>query len=192
MKQFFTGTAILSLVLSSAAAWAGEKRSDFAHVISAEPIYQTIEHRIPRESCWTETVRISEPAATHHHSGTPAIIGGLIGGAIGHELGRGKDNRKLGAVVGTILGMSVANDIQRNHRYKNNSSTHSSGTYSTNRHSRYEEQERCELTHTIETEQVLKGYTVNYRYHGQEYSTFMREHPGNKIRVAVSVRPVHS
>jgi len=153
------------------------KHTDYATVVSADPVYRTIEHRVPRESCWTETVEVRD-RQRHAKSTTPALIGGLIGGAIGHELGRGKDNKKIGAVVGSILGMSVGNDIRRNKHHNRGDRI------------RFEEIERCEVSHTIETEEILQGYDVSYKYRGQHYETFMNEHPGRRIPVAVSVRPI--
>ncbi len=183
MKRCTLGIVIISALAGQNAAAEGRKHHDVAHVINVEPVFQSIEHRVPKETCWKETVKI--PARTdRRHSGTPAILGGIIGGALGHELGHGSDNKKIGTLVGSILGMSIASDIHRSHRSSNNRN-------SSRQHDRFEEVEHCEISYTSEFEQELKGYHVSYRYHGQEYSTFMHEHPGKKIRVAVNVSPIH-
>ena len=171
------GITLFATLLSQTTLAGGHRHTDFAQVTDVEPVYKTVEHRIPRESCWTETVRV-ENRPRQYRSGTPTLVGGIIGGAIGHELGNGKSNRKIGAVVGSILGASVARDIQYQRRSSNRSDI------------RYEDVERCEVSHTFETEEILQGYNVSYRYHGDEYQTFMHDHPGNKIRVAISVRPL--
>jgi uncharacterized protein YcfJ len=41
-----------------------------------------------------------------------------------------------------------------------------------------------------ETQSQLTGYQVVYEYRGQNYSTFMRNNPGNRLRVRVSVEPI--
>lgn len=171
----FIGITLITAINSSALA-NPNRSTDMAKVIHSKPVYETIERRIPRESCWTETVREATPRRSN--SKTPTLIGGIIGGVIGNEVGRGGDNKKIGAVVGSILGMSIGNDIGRNHRTRNSS------------HVQYREVERCETTHTIQTEQKLTGYDVNYRYHGKTYSTFMKQDPGAKLRVAVEVVPI--
>lgn len=178
MKYSALALMFLGMFHYSSAAAGSKHHYDLAHVVAADPVYQTIEHRVPRESCWTEQVKVRE-REYRRQSGTPAIIGGIIGGAIGHELGNGSSNKKIGAVVGSILGMSVGSDIQHNRKRPRSSGHHY-----------YEDVERCEVSHTVETERVIKGYDVTYRYHGREYSTFLEEHPGKKMRVAVNVAPV--
>lgn len=170
--------AALSVALPTTVLAGPKGHTDVAKVTNVEPIYDSIQHRIPQESCWIETVREERP---QHRRGSaaPTIIGGIIGGVIGNEVGRGGDNKKIGSVVGSMLGMSIAKDIQRRHQRDN-------GSYEVN----YRDVERCETTYKVQNEQVLQGYNVSYRYHGREYSTFMQEHPGDKIRVAVNVRPV--
>lgn len=38
--------------------------------------------------------------------------------------------------------------------------------------------------------QRIRGYNVTYRYHGRTYHTFTREHPGHRLSLAVSIRPL--
>lgn len=151
------------------------KQTDFAKVTHVEPIYKTISHRVPERSCWLETRY--EPVYRGKKSYTPTILGTLIGGAIGNEVGHNKSNKRVGAVVGGVLGASLANDWSKANR-------RDSG------HTRAVEEEVCEVNERIEHEEKLVGYDVTYRYHGQQYTTRMDHHPGNRIKVAVSVRPV--
>lgn len=147
---------------------------DFAHVTQVTPIYQTIEHRIPQQRCWTETVAQQHP---QRRSAAGTIVGGVIGGVIGNEVGRGSDNKRIGAVVGSLLGMSIGNDISRSRHHHSNNVI-------------YKDIERCEVNNRIETEQVLKGYNVTYKYQGKTFNAQTDEHPGKKIKVVVSVQPV--
>ena len=153
-----------------------KQHTDFAKVTQVEPIYKTISHRIPERSCWTETRYV--PVSQGNKSYTPTIIGTLIGGAIGNEVGHNKSNKRVGAVVGAALGASLANDWSRaNNRH------HSGQTRAVN-------EEVCEVNERVEYEEKLVGYDVTYRYHGQHYTTRMNHHPGERIKVAVNVRPV--
>lgn len=171
-------TAALCFAASSGWASSSAQHFEYANVVSANPIYETIQTRKPIESCWTETVRIERPQR-RSNSATPTLVGGLIGGAIGNAVGSGKKNKKIGAVVGTILGMSIGNDTRsRSHRHNNHSA-------------RYEEQRRCETTYETQSYREIQGYDVSYRYKGQTYTTFMNDAPGKRIKLAVSFSPVH-
>ncbi|PCK08166.1 MAG: histidine kinase [Alteromonadaceae bacterium] len=174
--------SILAMSLSSA-AFAAKPTShfeDYAQVKKVTPIYETVERRAPHRECWVETVRTERPRH-RHNSATGTLVGGVIGGAIGHAVGHGKSNKKIGAVVGSLIGMSIGNDISRQGRHNNNRSHHEVS---------YNDVERCETSYRYETEEKLSGYRVSYRYHGQTYVTRMRNHPGDRIRLAVKIKPV--
>lgn len=173
-----TSLSIFSLVATSALA-GHERQETYAKVTHVSPVYENIEHRTPRQSCWVEQVREEERVNEGRRSAAPALIGGIIGGVIGNEVGRGGDNKKIGAVVGSVLGMSIASDIQRH------SNRHHGGTRVS-----YRDVERCNTVYDTEQERVLQGYDVSYRFLGREYQTFTREHPGDRLRVAVDVRPL--
>lgn len=147
--------------------------NDFAKVVSATPVYETFQRRIPEEQCWVENVRVEERGRATSPTGT--IVGGVIGGALGNAVGHHRSNKKVGTVVGAVLGAAIGNDISRRH----------SGGGSVY----YEDQERCETTYRTVTEERLNGYDVAYRYGGKIYHTHTNEHPGNRIRVGVNVYP---
>jgi len=148
--------------------------TDYAKVTEAVPIYETIRVKKPHKQCHLEERVVHQKS---NRSATPKILGALIGGAIGNELGHNKSNKRVGALAGAILGGSIASDIARNshHRHSN----------------QYTKTERvCHTTHTVSHEKQLNGYEVSYRYKGNTYQTFMHNHPGKRIRVAVDVRPL--
>ncbi len=149
---------------------------DYAKVTSVTPRYQTFEHRIPEEQCWTETVR--RDVRPQRRSATGTIVGGIIGGAIGHAVGHRRSNKKVGAVVGSVLGASIGSDISNKHR----SQSHHGSVY--------EEVERCEMHYSVQTEERLTGYDITYQYRGETYSTRTDEHPGKRMKIAVSISPV--
>ncbi len=148
----------------------GNVSYDYAKVIKAEPIYETVSRTIPHQQCWHETVRYQEG---HSNSPTGAILGGLIGAAIGNEVGHRKRNKQVGAVAGALLGASVGHDLGRREG-----------------HSRYGTEQRCETIHDTVYEQQLTGYQVTYKYKGKRYSLWTDRHPGDRIKVETTVRPI--
>jgi uncharacterized protein YcfJ len=50
---------------------------------------------------------------------------------------------------------------------------------------------RCETVRPVRYEGRLEGYDVTYRYHGHLYHTRTRAHPGQRIKVRVSVAPAY-
>jgi len=161
--------AILTLIGLSSAVNADHNRRqfDYARVTDARPIYETVTRRVPVEKCWVETVRVD-----HHRNEGATLVGGLIGAAIGHNLGHGKRHQGARTVAGGVIGASIANSASKN--------TH---------RSEYRDIKRCDTHYDVERYQELIGYDVTYRYHGETYRTRTDSHPGDRIRVAVSVRP---
>lgn len=148
----------------------------YARVVDSKPIYEWVEQRTPAKHCWVETVR-----EEHSHSNQRAstvVLGSVIGGAIGHAVGHGHKNKKVGTAVGAILGAAIGSDIERSKRG------------SKNYHTQYRDVERCEYRDKVTTVEHLVGYDVTYQYNGQRYTTRMQNHPGDRIKVAVDVRPL--
>lgn len=139
-----------------------------ARVIDAIPVYQTVRYAAPVEECRAETVRLPSYGA----SGTAPIIGAVIGGAVGNAVGHKKRNKQVGAVLGAVLGASIGNDIRRN------SSAHSPVRYGTRNF--------CDTYTEVRNEDRLVGYDVTYEYAGRTYSTRMKRHPGDEVRIRVT------
>ena len=99
----------------------------------------------------------------------------MIGGIIGHQFGSGRGN-KLATAVGTIIGAQAGYDAGRDEPYYDESYT------------RY--QEVCELQKTTRYEEIEDGFKVKYRYDGKSYLTHMPYHPGERIKINVTVNPV--
>jgi uncharacterized protein YcfJ len=173
-----TATYLTILLLTALPFSANAKPYDnYARVTQVTPIYETYTIREPYRECHLEE-RTTELGKYRHRntSTTPTIIGALIGGAIGNELGHNKSNKRVGTVAGAILGGSIANDLKQQPRH---------------RHHNYTTTEKvCTTHHNVRHEKQVTGYDVNYKYHGQLYSTVMNTRPGDKIRVAVDVTPI--
>lgn len=163
--------------------------TDYARVLSAEPVYETVVNSRPSEQCWNERVRPARYDRGHRggHRGdhsTPMLVGAILGGALGNELGHHKRNKQVGAVLGGLLGGSVARDIARQ-----NHSAHDHASRHREHRVRYETVRRCETTYESFEEQKLVGYEVSYRYRGRVYTAQTVDHPGERMPLRVSIAP---
>jgi uncharacterized protein YcfJ len=93
---------------------------------------------------------------------------------IGNQFGRGH-GRDAATAAGALLGYSLARDSQRHHGY-----------YSGGREYRTYQQ-RCATRTEYYNDERVTGYDVSYRYNGRVYYTVTDYHPGDRIRVEVSV-----
>ena len=165
----------VALALMSPLAFADSKKKyDYARVVSVEAITKTIRVSTPRQECWQAQVPHYKQAK--QRSATPTIIGAVIGGLIGNELGNNPDARKGGLLVGSILGGSIGRDIGRRNARPG--------------HLYYTTEQQCETYQDYHEEERISGYQVDYKYHGNMYHTRTRNHPGERIKVSVTVTPV--
>jgi uncharacterized protein YcfJ len=168
---------IASLFATGLLGAHAESYIDNARVQAAEPQYQTV--NVPRNECSSHWIneRTSRNASERQYGG--AIVGGLAGGVIGHQLGggSGKDAATaLGVVLGAITGDRLENRDQGG-QYDN-------VQYETAQR----EVKRCRTVNDPQTR--ITGYRVAYEYRGQHYTTFMRNNPGNSLRLRISVDPI--
>jgi len=99
---------------------------------------------------------------------TGAVVGGVAGGLLGAQVGRGTGRdaaAAAGAIGGTIVGDRVQNPQQ----------TTASA----------QPAQRCRTVET--TRDVVKGYTVVYRYNGRDITTTLPYNPGSTVRVGIGV-----
>lgn len=168
-----------------ASAWLGaqaETYTDHARVRSAEPQYENI--KVPRQVCRSHWVDEREGRFDRAPQSGPdrgyggALVGGLAGGVIGHQVGGGS-GKDVATALGVVLGAMAGDHLQNKARspYDNRSPAM--------------EQREVQRCHTVyDTEPRLTGYQVAYDYRGQNYTTFMKTDPGNRLAVRVSVTPI--
>lgn len=165
---------------------ARHQGSEYAEVISAQPIYRSVRIEEPRRECWDERVVYNddrrdgrgEPWMNNGTGG--AIVGAVIGGVGGHQFGkgRGKDAATvLGAIIGAGVGQRVALENSRPRERRES-------------YERVGYEEVCKTVVEHRIEQRVEGYDVAYRYGGRTYHTSMPYDPGSRIPVDVNVRPV--
>ena len=161
------------LATGAVAAFAQQSPAFFdrARVQDVQPQYQTTQ--VPRNECSSQWVTENQPVAGGGGGYGGAIVGGVAGGLLGNQVGKGHGREAAtaaGAVIGAITGDRIANgqpqQVQQVQR----------------------EVRSCRTVY--DTQQQLSGYLVTYEYRGHQYSTVMREQPGNTVPVRVSVTPV--
>lgn len=165
---------------------------DYAKVVEVNPVVETYQVNNPVEKCWDERrpVHESRYSERRHKSRTPEIFGAIIGAAVGNQLGKrgGGKARDVATVAGAVLGGSVARDIKKeNQRRRDYYGDDRRGRYET---TRYETVQQCEVRDSYTTREEVVGYDVAYKYRGNIFHTQMGEHPGDKIKVKVTVDPV--
>ena len=110
-------TWIIGCFALAASAQAGAQWNDTyvdrAKVISATPIYETIEINRPVEQCYDERVVRGQRG---HHSPAGTIIGGIAGGVLGNQIGHGR-GRTVATVVGTDAVGAIAHGPWRGRVY---------------------------------------------------------------------------
>lgn len=134
---------------------------DTAKVISSTPVYERVNE--PRRECSTETVQ----SAPRERTMGGGIVGGVVGGLLGSQVGAGQGRTAAtaaGAIAGVLVGDRVANPEQA---------------------PRSEQVEHCRDVDNYHD--VIKGYTVTYRYNGQEATTTLPYQPGDTVKVGVSL-----
>ncbi len=176
-------TVITSLFASALLGAQAQTFTDTARVRSADPQYETV--NVPRNECSSHWVEERGGRGDYERqSGQDrryggAIVGGLAGGVIGNQIGGGSGKNAataLGVVLGAMAGDRMENDGHRDH-YDNRRQEISQ-----------REVQRCRTVYDVQTR--LTGYNVAYEYRGQNYTTFMRTNPGNRLPVRVSVDPI--
>ena len=189
-KKLFLSMLVASTVALASGPVAAKKYRapsnsafDYAKVVNVEPIYETYQVHKPVEHCYTERVRVTNNRYYGKKSKTPEIIGGIIGGAIGNRVGKngGGNARDVATVVGAVLGGSIARDIKHKNHNKR---------YGKSGRDHYETVERCEIEDSYTTKKELVGYDVAYKYRGNVYYSHFDQHPGDRIKIKVSVKPV--
>lgn len=162
-----TLTAI-AIGLTSTSAFA-DSFYDYARVIKTKPVYEYVRVSQPVQQCYQVERRTKRHHRNHHDRSGSTVAGALVGGVIGNIIGQNSESTLAGAVIGGAIGHSSRN---RHHR----------GTRIT---------EHCETVYQpAKKVRKIKGYNVKYRYNGEKYKTFMRHHPGDKVKVRVSFSPV--
>ena len=149
---------------------------DYARVVDVDPIITYVNVRRPHRECWDEIVYEEAPRRRYSTAG-PTVVGGIVGGVIGRQFGSGR-GRDAMTVVGTLVGSAIGHDAAVR-RYEREQVEVVSRSV-----------ERCRTSYSYDREERIEGYRVTYQYRGRTFTTRTDSHPGDRIRVRVSVIPV--
>lgn len=168
-RSILTALATAGLLAGGVAQAAGSHYV-YGEVLSVKPQYRTVEVSNPRQECWDQPVQ----RTVQGQRNTAAVIaGGVAGGIVGSRFGGGR-GRDAAIAAGTLAGAGIADGL----------SGSESRTYTVN-------ERQCRTVHDTRTEERHDGYRVRYLYDGQEHTTRTQTHPGDHIRLRVSVTPDH-
>ncbi len=172
MKTVRLSVVVTMAILASNYALADDSSyfNDRAEVLSSTPVYHQVNH--PRRECWTDDSQSNNSdnnSGSTDHSYLGAGLGAIAGGLLGNQVGGGNGRTAataVGAVAGALVGDHLGNQ---------------------NQNQPAQPTQHCE-THD-NYQQVLDGYAVTYRYHGQTMSTQMPQDPGRYLNLIVHVVP---
>ena len=208
MKKAISIAVLMALAGASAAA---TDFIDTAPVISSTPIVERIVE--PRQEC--STIPAAAPAQERSMAG--AVIGGVAGGLLGAQVGRGSGRTAAaaaGAATGAIVGDRVANPgdsdrpvtgavvgaaaggllgAQVGRRSGRDAAAATGAVVGAVAGDRVQNPQRtatapAQRCRTVETtREIVKGYTVVYRYNGRDITTTLPYDPGQTVRVGIGV-----
>lgn len=202
---------VIAAMIAALPAYATDY-TDTARVVSATAIVERV--REPHQECSPEAAA-QQRAPQAERSIIAPIVGGVAGALLGSTIGRGSGRdaaTAAGAIAGTIVGDRVANpDSDRSMTGsvvggaaggllgaqvgKGNGRTAAAGAGAIagavagdridNRQTAAVQPEpRCRTVET--TREIIRGYTVVYRYNGRDITTTMPYDPGPTLRVAIT------
>ena len=172
-KPKLAALASAAMLFGTSAAQA--ESSDYARVISSQPIVTYVTIKTPARECWEEMQYYSVDRHAGHKAGG-TLLGAIIGGVVGHQIGSGH-GKDAATVAGSLIGAAIGNNTARRSHIANGLEQHARPV------------QRCKTTYRSHREERIDGYRVTYRYNGQKYQTEMPYDPGQSLRVRVDIRP---
>lgn len=184
MKFLATALLISTTLIGASSASAGGRSDEWARVVSVDPIIENYSVPQGRDVCYTEPRTVYEPGyyrePRYHRNSGGTLAGAIVGGALGNLVGKG-DGRKAATIAGAVIGGSIGHNSDRGY--------YEGGRYYGGRS--YTTYDRvCDRRTDYREEREVVGYNVTYEYHGHTYHTRTDHHPGDRIRVEVSVNAI--
>lgn len=179
MDKLILGCAAIAAVLAAPVASADHDRHgdvQYAHVLSATPIYRSVRIEEPLRECWDERIVYRDRGDYWVDHGTGgALVGAIAGGVAGHQFGKGRGN-DVATAVGALIGAGIGHRVAVQHAPPVRE--------------RVGYERRCATLQETRYEERIEGYDVAYRYNGRVYHTRMPYDPGDRIAIRVDVRPI--
>jgi uncharacterized protein YcfJ len=142
---------------------------DYGRVVRVTPQVERVNR--PHQECRTEYVQVQQP---QQRSVGGSIVGGIAGALLGSQVGSGS-GRTAAAAAGAIAGAVVGD------RVDNQNLPNSGGV---------QEQQVKQCRTVDHWESRTTGYEVVYDYRGRNYTSYMSQDPGERVRLRVSVEPI--
>ena len=156
--------AVPLLLAACAAPSYAYDYTDTAEVVSAVPIYQTVNE--PRQQCWTELVTYYGESG---RSNGGAIIGGITGGLLGAQVGKG-NGRIAAAATAAAIGALVGDRLDNRYSYSSPVTR---------------PVQRCSVVDNYR--KAISGYQVTYFYNGRNATVVLPYDPGPRVRIGVGI-----
>lgn len=209
MRKAISIAVLTALAGASAAA---TDLIDTAPVISSTPIVERVVE--PRQEC--SAAPAAAPAPAPERSMVGPVLGGIAGAILGNQVGKGSGRTAAtaaGAVVGTIAGDRVANPdsdrpvtgtvvggaaggllgAQVGKGSGQNAAAAAGAIAGAVVGDHVQNSQRtaaapAPVCRTVETtREVIKGYTVVYRYNERDITTTLPYDPGSTVRIGIGV-----
>ena len=140
-------------------------------MIDAIPVYEKVRYAMPDGGV---PGRDRSPSFSTALPELPRLSVRLSVARVGNAVGHKKRNKQVGAVVGAVLGCD--------HRERHPPGIRPTVCARPIRHAA-----GLRYVHRVSRTKIsLVGYDVTYEYAGRTYSTRMRRHPGDEIRIRVT------
>jgi uncharacterized protein YcfJ len=149
----------------------GNRDVVYARVVAVQPIVRYVTVERPRQECWQD---VEYRSADSGRVAGVTLAGGIVGAAIGRQFGDGSGRDAL-TLLGGLAGAAVAHEHATR---RLDASTYAVPV------------ERCRVVNERFTEEVIDGYDVIYQYQGRRYSMRTADHPGDRVPLEVTFRPV--
>ena len=190
MVRFKTGMITAFLCVISASVLANSAYITVP-VLSAQAIYEYDRHR--EKVCWQEPIpnrgssQYYDHSSSHYHESSNAnrdsqvasgaLTGAVVGAAIGHAVSEDRQSQAATTLIGGVVGMVVGGNLADHGRVKvrHRHQSYHREPVSTRQVCDYEYRKRATIT----------GYKVQYRLHGQIFTTNSRHKPGRKLRLRI-------
>ena len=170
--------SIVFLFLLSVGSASAQSDVTYASVEKSEPIYRTVNIRVPYEEVVSKAYVVRVPCGQNYRQketnslGIDTLIGAGIGLAIGNQVGSGA-GRDVAKAVGGLSGAYIANQNR-------------DGQYSTQYCNETRYKDEVVTKYDYVSEEKITGYRNIFTYDGKKY-TKISKHPLRQVKITTSI-----
>ena len=170
--------SLVLLLLLSVSEMLGQSDVTYIGVEKSEPIYRTVNVRVPYEEVVSKAYVVIVPCGQNYQQketnslGLDTIIGAGIGLAIGNQVGSGS-GRDIAKAVGGLSGAYMANQNR-------------DGEYSTQYCNETRYKDEVVTKYDYVSEEKVTGYRNTFTYEGKRY-TKISKYPLKQVKITTSI-----